>query len=332
MTRVNLVTGFLGAGKTTLIQHWLRHKPRAENWAVLVNEFGDLGLDGALLATEQQGGVTIKEVPGGCLCCANGLPFQLALQQLIGRLKPQRLLIEPSGLGHPKAILQQLQDPQYAGHLTLGTTFTLVDPRKLDDERYTDHPLFNEQLVVADRLMAAKADLYEPALLNRLQAYAGTLGITGVPVQPVRRGQADFIDLVTHASPPLPEARELPPAAPLLTLAPAYNRAGYVYRSRQAEGFTAQGWAFRPSLCFDLSQLELLFGGLLCERLKGVMQTPNGWVAFNQADGVLSQQQVIESLDSRVELLTRSPLDSAGFTRALLDAAIDGTRVPGTSV
>lgn len=98
MTKTNLITGFLGSGKTTSILHLLAHKDPAEKWAVLVNEFGEVGIDGALLADS---GALLKEIPGGCMCCVNGLPMQVGLNTLLRQGKPDRLLIEPTGLGHP---------------------------------------------------------------------------------------------------------------------------------------------------------------------------------------------------------------------------------------
>ena len=72
----NVVTGFLGAGKSTAIQGFIRQKQLSERWAVLVNEFGEVGVDGGLLAGEQPNDVVIREVPGGCMCCTAGLPMQ----------------------------------------------------------------------------------------------------------------------------------------------------------------------------------------------------------------------------------------------------------------
>ena len=81
----NIITGFLGAGKTSTILHLLKTKPEQERWAVLVNEFGEIGIDGSLLESQhsEQHGVYIREVPGGCMCCTAGLPMQVALAQLL---------------------------------------------------------------------------------------------------------------------------------------------------------------------------------------------------------------------------------------------------------
>ena len=86
----NIITGALGVGKTTQILKLLEEKPNSERWAVLVNEFGEIGIDGSLLETGRKG-VFIREVPGGCMCCTSGLPMHIALNQLL-RPVPQAYL------------------------------------------------------------------------------------------------------------------------------------------------------------------------------------------------------------------------------------------------
>jgi len=77
----NIITGFLGVGKTSAILHLLKSKPDDERWAVLVNKFGEIGVDGSLFQgqSKEEAGVFIREVPGGCMCCATGVPMQVAL-------------------------------------------------------------------------------------------------------------------------------------------------------------------------------------------------------------------------------------------------------------
>ncbi|WP_312930667.1 CobW-like GTP-binding protein, partial [Stutzerimonas nitrititolerans] len=114
----HLIAGPLGAGKTSLIRALLAQKPAGERWAVLINEFGQIGLDAALLHRDEAG-VSFAEVAGGCLCCVNGVPFQIGLSQLLRKARPDRLLIEPSGLGHPLELLQQLRQPPWQQVLAL---------------------------------------------------------------------------------------------------------------------------------------------------------------------------------------------------------------------
>jgi len=89
----NIITGFLGAGKTSAIMHLLKQKPANERWAILVNEFGEIGIDASLLKGKLSNSeqVFIREVPGGCMCCASGLPMQITLNQLLTEAKPHRL-------------------------------------------------------------------------------------------------------------------------------------------------------------------------------------------------------------------------------------------------
>ena len=80
----NLISGFLGVGKTTAIRHLLANKPANERWAVLVNEFGEIGIDGATLASDD--GVDIREVAGGCVCCTSGPMLRVALTRLLRQI------------------------------------------------------------------------------------------------------------------------------------------------------------------------------------------------------------------------------------------------------
>lgn len=119
----NIITGFLGVGKTSSLLHLLKQKPANERWAILINEFGEIGIDGSLVNgsrnkapnnnASNEKRVFIREVPGGCMCCAAGLPMQIALNQLLAESKPNRLLIEPTGLGHPIEVLQTLAAEHY---------------------------------------------------------------------------------------------------------------------------------------------------------------------------------------------------------------------------
>ncbi|MGG5865258.1 CobW family GTP-binding protein, partial [Klebsiella pneumoniae] len=174
MTRTNLITGFLGSGKTTSILHLLAQKPADEKWAVLVNEFGEVGIDGALLADS---GALLKEIPGGCMCCVNGLPMQVGLNTLLRQGKPDRLLIEPTGLGHPKQILDILTAAVYEPWIDLRATLCILDPRQLLDERAVSNDNFRDQLAAADIIVANKSDRETPesarALADWWQRWGG---------------------------------------------------------------------------------------------------------------------------------------------------------------
>ncbi|MEO9273833.1 CobW family GTP-binding protein [Marinomonas sp. 5E14-1] len=167
---MTLITGFLGAGKTTLIRQLLEKAPANEKWAVLVNEFGDIGLDSAFYS---ESGVAIKEVPGGCVCCTTSAAFQQGLNQLIRQYNPDRILIEPSGLGHPKQIVQKLRSDLYQDVLLLTGVFCVLDARNLQDERYTQHEIFNDQIESANGIVLSHSDKYKNADISFLNRYFG---------------------------------------------------------------------------------------------------------------------------------------------------------------
>ncbi|MEX2338668.1 MAG: GTP-binding protein, partial [Aquisalimonadaceae bacterium] len=170
---VNLITGFLGVGKSTAIRHLLESAPKSERWAVLVNEFGQVAVDPAALDTGAGSDrVTIRELPGGCLCCVLGAPLRVTLTRLIREVRPDRLLIEPSGIGHPARVLDTLRGEGLGSVLDVRATVCLVDPRQLQDRRVSEHPVFRDQVELADVLVANKQDLADAETLAGFHAWA----------------------------------------------------------------------------------------------------------------------------------------------------------------
>ncbi len=189
----NVITGFLGVGKTTAITHLLRNKPKDEIWSVLVNEFGEIGIDGAMLKTVN---AHVREVPGGCICCVAGLPMKMALNMMIAKTKPDRIIIEPTGLGHPEEIINTLLGEYYKDVLDLRATITLVDPRKLHDSRYTENANFQDQIAMADVLVANKTDECGPQDKHAFNELLNSLDISTLTNFWVEHGQlvASWLD------------------------------------------------------------------------------------------------------------------------------------------
>jgi G3E family GTPase len=298
----NVITGFLGVGKTTAILNLLKQKPKDERWAVLVNEFGEVGIDGSLLHGKDrvEQGIFIKEVPGGCMCCAAGLSMHIALNMLIAHAEPHRLIIEPTGLGHPKEVLDILSSEHYRSIIDLRATLTLVDARKIQTERYITHPSFNQQLEVADVIIANKSDQYQPndfpTLLDYIKSkksknhqsiYKTSMGsIQQEWLIPASSYEAD-----NH--PTLPKETDQP-----FNSDPVLPSCGYVSITNKGEGFYSQGWIFKNTFTFNRNKLQTLLTGLNVERIKAVFITDQGIIAYNQADTVLTEIEVDETFDS----------------------------------
>ena len=326
----NIITGFLGVGKTTAITHLLKHKPAHEVWSVLVNEFGEIGIDGALLKDTN---AHIREVPGGCICCVAGLPMKMALNMLIARTKPDRIIIEPTGLGHPEEIINTLTGEYYDTVLDLRATITLVDPRKLADSRYTGNATFKDQIAVADVLIANKIDLCSPhdrANFDDLvagftppkqAAFAVEQGALQLAWLDYSRKAHALVHPGLHAA---AKPNRLSPQRELYNAAISLPQGqDFLRRENSGQGYYSCGWMFQPAIQFDFNQLFGWMTGLPVVRAKAVMNTDQGIYMFNAEDGVLSVKPLMmdgepELLDSRIELIDNQPLAADDLEQTLL--------------
>lgn len=305
----NIITGFLGVGKTTAILNLLKNKPDGERWAVLVNEFGEVGIDGNLFQSQhsQEQGVFIREVPGGCMCCASGLPIQMALNLLLSHAKPQRLLIEPTGLGHPVEVLQLLSE-KYKNVLAVEKILTLVDARKFSDARYTEHETFNQQIAIADIVVANKKDLCGDDDFEILKKYLLESSKKNAELVFAEQG-AISLDLLLgetqaqaghshhhhhHDNESQADFNEMP-----------YPEIGYLKVENQGEGYKSAGWRFSAQKIFDYNKLFSFLSGVQAERVKGVFVTQQGAYTYNISADALKEVSIAEADESRVEIIAK---------------------------
>jgi G3E family GTPase len=304
----NMVMGFLGVGKTTAILNLLKQKPADEKWAVLVNEFGQVGIDGAIFAAS---GASVREVAGGCLCCAVGLPFQVAVNRLLTEVKPDRLLIEPTGLGHPKRVLDMLAGGYFRTVLDVRASICLVDPRKLSDSRYMSHENFVDQIALSDVLAANKMDLADKAATQLFERWAdgsrprkavvaqtvqGQLDVAWLDVTRNPERQASFPNAHQAGSIQIDEDNGRMSRKSALANSPLQNA---------ADGYRSFGTAFPEYSRFDYVRITRLLNQLEAERIKAVFATDKGWFIFNVADGVMTIVPCKPSANSRIEIIAR---------------------------
>lgn len=311
MTKTNLITGFLGSGKTTTILHLLSHKPENEKWAVLVNEFGEVGIDGALLADS---GALIKEIPGGCMCCVNGLPVQVGLNTLLRQSKPDRLLIEPTGLGHPKQILDMLTADVYTPWIDLHATLTLLDPRQLTEDRYRNDTNFRDQLAVADIIVANKADRQTDNSLNALNHWLID-NLNQREIITVSHGQIDeaLLDSPRYNLRQL-NAHEAHSHGQTAATGLGALRLPEHQRWRRSlnsgQGHYACGWIFDAETCFDTIGLLEWARLTPVARIKGVLRIPEGLVRINRQESDFHlETQGYAPPDSRIEIIHHEQCD-----------------------
>ena len=316
----NLILGFLGVGKTTAILDLLRQKPENEVWAVLVNEFGEVGIDGAILETE---GAVVREIPGGCMCCVAGLPMQIGLNQLIARARPDRLLIEPTGLGHPSQILDTLTGEHYQNVLALGPVITLVDPRKLEDPRVLENVQFRDQVAAADILVANKADLCTDEQLWAFDQWAANLSSDRRAVYHTAHGHLTLGWLDGHAS--LPEVSE-PHAhhhqhSRDTSTPPSIEDNPWQLVTNRGQGHNSIGWRIHPESVLDENAVLVMALDDRLLRFKAVIHTLEGWRVVNVVDGALSIVPCEPRELSRVELISAEELEVVEMDQLLRAAA-----------
>ncbi|MCY4357660.1 MAG: GTP-binding protein [Gammaproteobacteria bacterium] len=319
----NIITGFLGVGKTTVIQHLLACKPSDERWAVLVNEFGEVGIDGNLFSSaDNERDVTISQVPGGCMCCTNGLPMQMALNLLLAKAKPHRLLIEPTGLGHPREVLAVLAGKYYRDVLNLQTTLSLVDARKIQDSRYTSNSTYNQQIEIAQVVIASKSDLYGPNDFAALKEFIDAkFGLETKQLYKVQHGAVEpqWLDHVAGEAVQMTllQQSEHDHHSPLVPIIESPDE-GFVTADNEGEGYYSRGWIFNPGWQFCRNALFDLFQGIESERMKGVFITPNGGIGLNKADNVVTELSLESGADSRVEVIASDPGEFDSIEKTLL--------------
>ncbi|MDH1263777.1 CobW-like GTP-binding protein [Pseudomonas sp. GD03944] len=314
----HLIAGPLGAGKTSLIRHLLAQRPAHERWAVLINEFGLVGLDAALLSTDDDG-IAFAEVAGGCLCCVNGVPFQVGLGRLLRKARPDRLLIEPSGLGHPLLLLEQLNQAPWQGVLAVQPSLLVLDAAALADGAAVPESQ-QQALEHAGLLLLNKSEHLDDAARSRLLARLPdrphlwtTQGALPLAQLPGIRAQAE----PGGELPAAPKAREPLPQVWRTAEEPICQV------QQQVEGWSI-GWRWHPSQRFELMQVQQWLMALPWRRAKLVLHSNAGWLSANALDGQALHWQNSEwRKDSRLELIFEAPQDaealSAGFSRCRLD-------------
>ena len=339
---VNVITGFLGSGKTTAIKQLLAQKPEDERWAVIVNEFGEVGIDS--LAIEKTGELELLPLSGGCVCCRLGPQLHTSLKRLLEMQQFDRLIIEPTGMGHPAGILDTLLKPYYREHIDLRAIICLVDPRELSDEFLLKDPTFIDQINMSDILVANKSDLasddemahfYQqmqdvyPPKQQLLVTHQGQFDVQLLDL--IRQGQYvahtpnahvhHHVDSTksdqTHSHDHQPHASSVPePCIP-------------VRYTSEGMGLISCGWIFHPEDIFDFDAIETLLAGLSgITRLKAVFRIGAAYVFVNRVKDEMDYDAISYRRDSRIEILAQQPMDWNSIEAELIDIAKRGVDSP----
>lgn len=156
MTKIDIISGFLGAGKTTFIKKLLKEAIAGEQVVLIENEFGEIGIDGSFL---KDSGIEIREMNSGCICCSLVGDFGKSLEEVLTKYRPERVIIEPSGVGKLSDVMNAVRDVAKNLDVTLNSAVTVVDASKCKVYMKNFGEFFNNQVEHAGTIILSRTDM-----------------------------------------------------------------------------------------------------------------------------------------------------------------------------
>jgi G3E family GTPase len=337
---VNLITGGLGSGKTTLIRQLLKQKPPEQKWALIVNEFGTIGIDNVLI--DSTPGLQIETLPGGCICCS----AQTELKSVLIALQNQpidRILIEPTGLSEPDGLVDVFLSHPFNKAYQLDTLISVMDASNLDISELQSLQILQSLLHMADLVVLNKIDQTSQEHLQNLNEYLDQV----YPPIPNRvmaeQGQIPIHLLLNKHVTSLSGLQPQTCTFKLQTLSlhrphthsPVKTELPYsplnfkhlIERQYQAQiGIQSLGWVWNNSACFEWQTLHALFQQLNqhpqlqgVKRAKGVFNLGKSRMLFQWVHQQTTRELIPYRKDSRFEILidTESAFDFVFFENQL---------------
>ena len=163
MTKVDIISGFLGAGKTTLIAKLLKEGLAGEQVVLIENEFGEIGIDGGFL---KESGVEIREMNSGCICCSLVGDFGTSLKEVVEKYHPDRIIIEPSGVGKLSDVIKAVKDLHIENEIRLNSASTVADASKVKVYMKNFGEFFNNQIEHAGTIILSRTQNVSEAKLK----------------------------------------------------------------------------------------------------------------------------------------------------------------------
>ncbi|TYQ12698.1 UNVERIFIED_CONTAM: G3E family GTPase [Acetivibrio alkalicellulosi] len=180
--KVDIISGFLGAGKTTLIKKLLEEKLNTEKLVIIENEFGEIGIDGVLL---KESGIEIKEINSGCICCTLVGDFEKSISEVIDKFKPERIIIEPSGVGKLSEVIKACNSKNLEHLIELNMITAVVDVIKYDMyisnfSEFYKNQIKNAKTVILSRTQKVQSENIE-SVAKAIKALNSTANIVTTP-------------------------------------------------------------------------------------------------------------------------------------------------------
>lgn len=322
---VNLISGQLGSGKTTLIRHLISQKPQQETWALLVNEFGAIGIDGAIL--EKNAHLQIKQLAGGCICCTAQDDLYQAILAFTGNTQIDRLLIEPTGLSEPDTLVDIFLAPELKQHFRLESLMSVFDVSNTEVMQLKNMAILQSLLTMSDIIILNKSDLATTSQIENIKQFCDQLYPPKTAVLVSQNAQIP-LKLIEHShfqhSAFKPEktsghtglsSQTSMPLKSTLPFSPS-KLPNLIERAYQQQLETQSiGWVFNSDTTFNWTKLQSLFESLMTStffsdhhkgvlRAKGIFKVAEtSRMLFQLSLSGTSRELIAYRKDSRLEVL-----------------------------
>jgi G3E family GTPase len=299
MVQLNVIGGFLGAGKTTTVQHLLKQLPAGERVAVVVNDFGEAEIDSAILSED---GHTLKAIPGSCVCCTAPEGFAATVKDLLDQV--DRILVEPTGLARASDLVDTLRRAPYADKLSLGPLVVVVDPHLLATDALPHDA--REQVELADVVVLGRLDLATEAEREEARGWLKELWPGPLRIVEAQHGQVPL------------EVLSWPDGTGPRT------RPGHEHDHYHSEVFTAVSQVWPPETLFHRGRVlqALQEAPQAIVRFKGLLRTDEGMLRLDLAGGRVTSAPTGWRRDSRMDLVSTEPHALAATQAALAGALL----------
>lgn len=292
--KITVVCGMLGSGKTTFIKNFIANRP--EKTVVLVNDFGQAGIDGEIFTA---GGIESVELPSGCVCCTLKFDLITTMQRIVKQFSPGHLVIEPSGVASPSAVLEAIESAGIGSASVIG----LVDATEFTELYQSGMygSFFEDQIVNSDIILVNKADLAEEAAIAAAEELIGSINPLAVLLRTVNAA-------VTISLPEAPLQREI--------------HAGGCHLHFETRSFLLPG----ITQYNELQQLfEALAGGKFgsVARAKALVNTTDGPYRFDSSFGTVHRERFEKEVaGGRIVVI------GAALLAGEIERAVQGLRQP----
>lgn len=313
-TACHLVMGFLGSGKTSFINACIQYIQQQERWAILVNEIGKIGIDEQLFTNNHR--LAIRQVSGGCICCTSQLPLQVAISRLLSEHRPERLWIEPTGLAHPKELIDQLSQTHWQTALSLKTVYSVLNAKQWQQPKYQQHEGYQAHVKYCDVLIINRFSDLTTIEIEQLTQWIYRLNpnvnIIWQNGNYFSQEQFKQIDSSLQVSSIFIQ-KNYNKINLLHYLTSSYNVSEHLTHHdaelpfryhQQHSNYQIIGWQLPSN--WQIDYLKLMDWLLLLpnwQRIKGVVHTSQGWQRLNFTEDSLNTLNCEPQIDNRIEII-----------------------------